>query len=428
LPTTAKERLLDAEETRLLIVHGSATKREMLRRRLEEVGYHAAVAADANEALEKVKREEFDVVILDVAVPGLPAEWLIAQLQTDKIARAIPVILVGQPGDAETVGRCLEAGADDYLYEPLSITLLRTQVRENIQISARRRQELRRAEREDLLKIERDVEIARTIQRDFLPTEIPQPAGWEIAARLRPARQVAGDFYDTFPLTQGRRVALVIADVCDKGVGAALFMALFRSLFRAYSQQASSRWMTSLGEGFMARRGEGGQRIAPTTGTIALKNAMELTNDYMVNNHASLSMFATVFFGVLDPSSGQLTYVNGGHNPPVVVKPSGPLVRLKPTGPAVGLLPDVKYRMEQVQLDPGDLFFAFTDGVPDARNLAGQGFTEARMLELFTQPEMSATEPIDRVDAALQTHIGEASQYDDITLLAAWRRPAGDGS
>jgi phosphoserine phosphatase RsbU/P len=418
---------LDAEESRLLIVHASASKREMLSRRLEEVGYHSAVAADAQEALARIKREEFDVVILDVAVAGLSAGGLIAEMQADKIARAIPVIMLGQPGEADAISRCLEAGADDFLYEPLSITLLRSHVRENIQISARRRQELRRAEREDLLKIERDVEIARTIQRDFLPTEVPQPEGWEIVARLRPARQVAGDFFDAFPLTQGRRIALVIADVCDKGVGAALFMALFRSLFRAYSQQASSRWMTSLGEGF-GLRGEAGQRIAPTTGTIALKNAMELTNEYMVRNHASLSMFATVFFGVLDPASGQLTYVNGGHNPPVVVKPTGPLIRLKPTGPAVGLLPDVKYRMEQVQLDPGDLFFSFTDGVPDARDARGQGFTEARMLALLKQPELSAAEPIDRVDAAVQQHIGEASQYDDITLLAAWRRPQGNGS
>jgi serine phosphatase RsbU (regulator of sigma subunit) len=419
---------LDAEESRLLVVHASSTKRDMLRRRLEEVGYHPIVAADGQEALAKIKREELDVVILDVGVAGLSAEGLIAEMQADKVARAIPVILLGQPGDGDAISRCLEAGADDFLYEPLSITLLRTQVRENIQISARRRQELRRAEREDLLKIERDVEIARTIQRDFLPPEVPQPEGWEIAARLRPARQVAGDFYDAFPLTQGRRIALVIADVCDKGVGAALFMALFRSLFRAYSQQSSSRWMTSLSEGFIGRRAEGGPRVAPTTGTIALKNAMELTNEYMVRNHASLSMFATVFFGVLDPASGQLTYVNGGHNPPIVVKPSGPLIRLKPTGPAVGLLPDVKYRMEQVQLDPGDLFFSFTDGVPDARDASGQGFGEARLLALLEQPEASAVGPIDRVDAAVLKHIGEASQYDDITLLAAWRRSAGEGS
>src|SRR5207244_4410156 len=102
------------------------------------------------------------------------------------------------------------------------------------------------------------------IQQEFLPETLPQPAGWEIAARLRPAREVAGDFYDAFQLTQGRRLALVIADICDKGVGAALFMALFRSLFRAYSEQTSTRWMSQLGEG--ARPAGGQRRVAPQTG------------------------------------------------------------------------------------------------------------------------------------------------------------------
>ena len=115
---------------------------------------------------------------------------------------------------------------------------------------------MRRSERENLLKLERDVQIARKIQESFLPGELPQPAGWEIAARFHPAREVAGDFYDSFQLTQGRRVALVIADVCDKGVGAALFMALFRSLYRAYSQQNySMRWTDVMDEGF-TRAGE----------------------------------------------------------------------------------------------------------------------------------------------------------------------------
>ena len=95
----------------------------------------------------------------------------------------------------------------------------------------------------------------RKIQESFLPDVLPQPAGWEIAARFHPAREVAGDFYDSFQLTQGRRVALVIADVCDKGVGAALFMALFRSLYRAYSQQNySMRWTAVMDEGFTPAR------------------------------------------------------------------------------------------------------------------------------------------------------------------------------
>ena len=156
-------------------------------------------------------------------------------------------------------------------------------------------------------RLESELEIARRIQTSFLPAEIPQLPGWEIAARFQPAREVAGDFYDLFPLVQNRRLGLVIGDVCDKGVGAALFMALFRTLIRAFAQQHYTlRWMDALGEDSPVRRTSTGRPVLPSTGTSALKNAIELTNNYIANTHSSAHMFATVFVGVLDPSSGLL--------------------------------------------------------------------------------------------------------------------------
>src|SRR5947208_967614 len=123
-----------------------------------------------------------------------------------------------------------------------------------------------------------DVQIGRQIQASFLPETLPKPAGWEIEARFQPARQVAGDWYDAFPLTHGR-IGLVIADVCDKGVGAALFMALMRSLIRAYGQQNYAlRLLDVLETGApTAPRGERGRRTAPSVGVSALRNAVELT-------------------------------------------------------------------------------------------------------------------------------------------------------
>jgi sigma-B regulation protein RsbU (phosphoserine phosphatase) len=201
-------------------------------------------------------------------------------------------------------------------------------------------------------------------------------------------------------------------------------MALFRSLYRAYSQQNySMRWTAVMDDGFTP--GEGGtsarKRLAPQTGTVALKNAMDLTNDFIVRNHADANMFATTFFGVLDPASGQLNYVNGGHNPPVIIGLDGIKDRLKATGPAPGVLPSVDYRLGQAQMDPGDILFAFTDGVTDAKNPAGQLFTEKRMLALIEPPAESALALLDRVDEALRAHISTANQFDDITMLAARR-------
>jgi phosphoserine phosphatase RsbU/P len=417
---------MQADHGRVLVVLDNQLRRERLGRQIQESGFAVLSTSNTVEAATLVHDEEPDVVVVDAHAAPDGASCLLKSMQAEPTSATIPVIVLAPDGDSEVVQRCLDAGAEDFLYEPYSPSILKAQVREYVAISSRRRQDLRGFERESLLKLERDVQIARKIQESFLPSELPQPAGWEIAARFHPAREVAGDFYDSFQLTQGRRVALVIADVCDKGVGAALFMALFRSLYRAYSQQNySMRWTDVMDEGFT--RGKDGssprKRLAPQTGTVALKNAMNLTNDYLLRNHADANMFATTFFAVLDPATGQVNYVNGGHNPPVIIGPDGIKDRLKATGPAPGIVPDVDFQIGQTQMEPGDLLFAFTDGVTDAKNPAGQLFTEKRMLALIEPPAESALDLLNRVDEELRAHISTALQFDDITMLAARRSP-----
>jgi phosphoserine phosphatase RsbU/P len=414
-----------AERGRVLVVMCNDQRRERLRRQIEETGFAVSSASGTEKAATLIRREEPDVVVME-ALAGAPD--LLQSMQAEATSATIPVIVLAREGASDSVQCCLDAGAEDFLYEPYSPFVLKARVKDYVAISSRRRQDLRRSEREGLLKLERDVQIARKIQESFLPSELPQPPGWEIAARFHPAREVAGDFYDSFELTQGRRVALVIADVCDKGVGAALFMALFRSLYRAYSQQNySMRWTSVMDDGFAARTEGGGvsarKRLAPQTGTVALKNAMDLTNAYIVGNHADANMFATTFFAVLDPATGQLNYVNGGHNPPVLIGPEGIKERLKATGPAPGILPNVDYQIGQAHMEPGDILFTFTDGVTDAKSPAGQMFSEKRMLALIEPLAESALGLLDRVDDALRAHIDTADQFDDITMLAARRSP-----
>lgn len=281
-------------------------------------------------------------------------------------------------------------------------------------------------QREDLLKIERDVQIARQIQLGFLPNQLPQPPDWEITAVFHPAREVAGDFYDAFMLTQNRRVGFVIADVCDKGVGSALFMSLSRSLIRAFAQQhySISDWTSLLVDDKPARNrpASGGRQSMPTIGAAALKNAMMLTNNYITTNHIDMNMFVTLFFGVLDPVSGSLIYVNGGHCPPLIIGPDGIVkAELTTTGPAVGLMPNVEFGIEQAYMQPGDILFCYTDGVTDARNPDRVFFGEERMRQLLTQPASSAYELLHRFEVHLRAHIASADQFDDITMLAVRR-------
>jgi sigma-B regulation protein RsbU (phosphoserine phosphatase) len=276
-----------------------------------------------------------------------------------------------------------------------------------------------------LLKIEQDIQIARRIQAGFLPKTLPQPDGWEVAARFKPAREVAGDFYDAFTISQERRVGFVIADVVDKGVPAALFMALVRSLTRAFAQQHYSLSWTDALEGSSPPRKKNKKRSSrrlPSTGTIALRNAVLLTNNYILDNHIDLNMFATLFFGMFDPRSGDFAYINAGHNPPYVIGADGEIkAKLTSTGPAVGMFPGVDFQIDYGKIEPGDTLFAYTDGVTEARAPNGDFLTEKRLEELISERFSSATEIVDRIDGVLRDFAADAVQFDDITMIAVHR-------
>lgn len=248
---------------------------------------------------------------------------------------------------------------------------------------------------------EHDLEIGRQIQSGFFPEKLPVIPGWEIASYFHPARQVSGDFYDAFQIKNSSFTAFVIADVCDKGVGAALFMVLFRSLLRAFSEL----------------------RIKVDGVDEQLRRIIMSTNNFIAEYHGKSNMFATLFFGILDPEAGVLYYVNGGHEPPALIDQGGLLIqRLNPTGPAVGLFPDLDFHVEQVQFREGDFLVGFTDGSTDARNSSGTPFSEDRLLKEIEFPWTSIFSLVFQLSTELKRHIGELQQFDDITLLGIRRR------
>ncbi len=278
------------------------------------------------------------------------------------------------------------------------------------------------------LKGERDLQIGRQIQLDFLPETLPEIPGWEIAAYFHPARDVAGDFYDAFAMPNGR-IGLVMADVCDKGVGAALFMSLFRTLVRVLARQTYSLSLLDQLTSETPRRPSNPSSKAasaskirlPRTGTQALQNAITLTNNYIAETHFRTSMFATMFFGVLDPETGNMIYINAGHEAPVIYGAEGIKAHLGSTGPAVGMMPGMDFQIEQVQLAPGDSLFTYTDGVPEAHSPSGEMFSDQRLYDLLERHAESVSETVDQVEKAVRQHISTAPQFDDITMLAVRR-------
>ena len=268
--------------------------------------------------------------------------------------------------------------------------------------------------------LDQEFEKCRQIQKDFLPDQLPQLDNWYIEEFFFPASRVSGDFYDAF-LLPGGYIGLVIGDVCDKGVGSALFMALIRSLIRIFAGQAQlSRSLVDTKS----------QTVGGTANAASVRKysqidairAVALTNDYIAQEHSEMCMFATLFYGVLDPKNGRLIYVSGGHETVFVIDQSGIRERLLSTGPAVGVHPQAQFKYKQIQLKPGDILFSYTDGVIDARSPGQERFTRKRLTALLSQPVSSAFELMERIGTNLFSHIGTAPQEDDITMLTLQRK------
>jgi len=262
--------------------------------------------------------------------------------------------------------------------------------------------------------LDAEMEKGKKIQRDFLPDRIPRIHGWEIAACFHPARQVSGDFYDVF-LLPGNLLGLVIADVCDKGVGSALFMALFRSLIRVFSGQINLRGVSLSGTADSGANSSGNPMYQAL-------HAVSLTNDYIAAEHGEEGMFATLFFGVLDPRNGKMTYVNAGHEPLIIVNQSKVKQRLKTTGPAVGMSLETEFKVEQTLIEPGDILIGYTDGVTEALSPNKEFYTKGRFFSILGNPAPTASKLIEQIQIDLYNHMDDAPQFDDITMLAVRRK------
>ena len=397
----------DAAPARVLVVGAAASERDTLGRRVEQEGYAVGAAGSGEEALGKLRAEPSDLVLLDARTPGTDGPRFLETLRGDAELAPVPVIVVSAAEDIELLERCLAAGADDCLPGAFGPAMLRARLG-----AALDRRRLRDAE-----SLSREMDVARNIQRDFLPESLPAAPGVQLEAALQPARQVSGDFYDAFLLPPAGTIVLVVGDVCDKGVGAALFMALFRSLIRASADPVGGGAIQMIG----GRRTIVRQSLESATPADLLTRVAGFTNDYIARLHGRTNMFATVFLGALTPRTGQLDYVNAGHEPALVVAPDGTTRELRPTGPALGLLPDTFFGAGEATLGRGDCLVAFTDGLVEARNPAGAAFGTERLREALRAHNTSAAELVRGVTEALHAFTGQAEPHDDVTLLAALR-------
>ncbi len=404
---------------RILVVDDNRMNRIKLSRGLEIQGHRVALAENGMQALKLLKEQVFDLILLDILMPEMDGYQVLEELKIDPELREIPVIVISAIDEMASVIKCIEMGAEDYLPKPFDAVLLKARIG-----AALEKKQLQDKERLYAKSLERDLEIGRQIQSSFFPESLPQIDGWEIVAHFQAARQVSGDFYDAFNLANDSGVGFVIADVCDKGVGAALFMGLFRSLIRAFSELHYGTGLPELldeGVGDHSHRNLEVQQRTDLNHPRALEIILSHTNNYIASTHGKANMFATLFWGIIEPTDGTLSYINGGHESVAVVGPKGVRTTLEPTGPAVGMLPDMVFEAKRIEIDPGEFLVAFTDGVTEARGADGELFGGDKLMHLLNLPAESAENMLNRITASLTAHTAGAEQSDDITMLVIRR-------
>lgn len=385
---------------RVLIVDDEPFNVDYLEQELSDLNYETLTAVNGQEALEKIRNESPDLVLLDIMMPIMDGFSVLEQVKADPATRSIPIIVISANSDLQSVVKGIKMGAEDYLPKPFEPTILYARINASLD-----RKRLRDQEQLYLQSLENELNIARNIQKEFLPSELPALTGWQIGTYFKAAKFVAGDYYDAFLLPDGN-LMFVVGDVCGKGVGAAMFMTLFRSLLRA----------TSTASYFSSE-----SHATPYSPAERVMQSLSLTNRYIAETHEQALVFSTVFIGVLDVSSGVLTYINAGNEAPYLIRANGTLEELSPTGPVIGFQPDAKFNVKETIVEKGDCLLTFTDGIPDCKNPKDEFFGHDRLKGLLSLTDASPMELVNRIGAELDTFIESEDQFDDITILAIRR-------
>jgi len=242
-------------------------------------------------------------------------------------------------------------------------------------------------------RLEREFQLAREIQQTFLPNQTPEIPGWVMDVHWETARLVGGDFYDYFLLPDGR-LAFLIADVSGKGLAAALYMTVTRTLIRAAAQESTSPART-----------------------------LERVNDLLLVNSQN-GLFVTTFYGILSLDDGTLKYTIAGHNPPFVIRyQQNEVVEFSKGGIALGALPDIHLQQNEITLNPGDCLILYTDGVTEAFNFQDQMYGEKRLHQLLEKTiGAKANVVLESVETDINSFRGRAPLSDDTTMLAISRK------
>ena len=362
--------------------------RQRFRRQIRENKYTFVFAVDGVHALEKIEQDPgIEIVLSDINMPRMDGLTLVTKL--NEIDRLLKTVMVSAYSDMSNIRTAMNRGAFDFVTKPIDFVDLET----TIDKTTREIESLKLAAqaKEQLSLLQQELNVAAEIQQSILPVDFsifPADSGLEIHAAMIPAKDVGGDFYD-FSWVDETRLGLVIGDVSGKGMPAALFMAISRTLLKAVALQGIST----------------GECLTQVNHLLSLDNPK--------------SMFVTVFYGVLDTLSGHFEYSNGGHNAPLLLSADGELQYISHgRGSALGVIEDLEYSSERLLLQPGSSLVLYTDGITEATNLDFDEFSEERLESSFRScSDGSAEEILEGIIHDVRGFAAGAPQSDDITAL-----------
>jgi sigma-B regulation protein RsbU (phosphoserine phosphatase) len=365
---------------------------------LAEQGYQVRPVPDGALALAAVAAELPDLILLDIRMPGMDGYEVCERLKASAQTRDIPIIFISALDATQDKVRAFTAGGVDYITKPFRGEEVLARVETHLALRAMHRQ-LQEANE----KMARQLCLAGEVQASFLPPKVPEVPGWRLSATLLPASETSGDFYDFIALP-GARWGIVVADVTDKGAGAALYMALSCTLIRTYATEYPGQ----------------PELVLDAVNRRILKDC-------------SAQQFVTVFYGVLDPVAGMFVYGNAGHCPGLHFRAGGePAGELAKTGVPLGIFDDKAWRQETVRPEAGDVLVLYTDGITEAYMerppLFGQERLEDAVQAILGAAGSGCAAP-EEVEAGIlaevQRFVGGAAAPDDIALVVLVREAGG---
>lgn len=379
--------------TRALIIdddpHAEILFRDFFGRMGVDASINCAFAHSDADAMAVIQSgAEFDVALIAVDREPISGLSLFHQLK-DRTFR-VPRIALSSGDDIGLIRQAMNEGAVDFMVKPMSFDDFEATLLRIIETVERRRKNWR--DSADLSALKKEIDIAADIQQRILPTQFPKVDDYEISAYMRPARVMGGDFFDVFQCDNGD-IGFVVADVSGKGVPAAFYMAVARTLIHSAAQTVAEP-----------------------------ADCLVRVNELLCNHHIP-GMFVSVFYGRIDQNSHKITFANGGHQLPIKTGIGRAPQELEGGhGVVLGIVPGLEYQQAEVILEPGEFLFVFTDGVTEAFNAERQAFGEDRLEKcLNTVSNLTAAQVIDHVDKAINEFVGEAGQHDDITGLIVRR-------